>query len=131
MAYQGVTLKGIIPSNDPTFVLDDSITINDCGKAVMQDTSAANKVKLATAGAEILGRLETFEDRVVEGVKVGAVKLIGGMELPTAEAYSAPAVGDALVGAAGGYVTVIGENQTSDLKVWEVRTGSVIVVKTH
>lgn len=131
MAYQGVTLKGTIPSNDPTFVLDDSITINDCGKAVMQDTSAANKVKLATAGAEILGRLETFEDRVVEGVKVGAVKLIGGFELPTAEAYAAPAVGDALVGAAGGFVNKAGENQTSDLKVWEVRTGSVIVVKTH
>lgn len=131
MAYQGVTLKGTIPSNDPTFVLDDNITENDCGKAVMQDTSAANKVKLATAGAEILGRLETFENRVVEGVKVGAVKLIGGFELPTAEAYAAPAVGDALVGAAGGFVNKAGENQTSDLKVWEVKTGSVIVVKTH
>lgn len=130
MAYQGVTLKGTIPANDLTYVLASGITADDVGKVVTQDTSAANKVKLAGAGDPILGRLESYEDRVVEGVKVGTVKLIGGMELPTAEGYTA-AVGDSVIGAAGGLVTKVGTGQSSDIKVWEVTTGGVIVVKTH
>lgn len=130
MAYQGVTLKGTIPANDLTFILNSAITEKDVGKAVTQDTAAPNCVKLAGAGDAILGRLETYEDRVVEGVKVGAVKIIAGMELPTAEGYTA-AVGDKIIGAAGGYVTKVSEIQDSDLVVWEVTTGGVIVVKTH
>jgi hypothetical protein len=130
MAYQGVTLKGTIPGNDLTFVLNADITAQDVGKAVTQDTSAANTVKLAGAGDPIFGRLETFEDRVVEGVKVGAVKIIAGMELPTASGYTAQ-IGDKVIGAAGGMVTKIGQGESSDLSVWEVKTGSVIVVKTH
>lgn len=130
MAYQGVTLKGTIPGNDLTFVLNAGITAQDVGKAVTQDTSAANTVKLAGAGDPIFGRLETFEDRVVEGVKVGAVKIIAGMELPTASSYTAQ-VGDKVIGAAGGMVTKVGPDESSDLSVWEVKTGSVIVVKTH
>lgn len=130
MAYQGVTLKGVIPANDLTFIADSNITEADEGKVVTQDTSAANSIKLAGAGDPILGRLERVEDRVVEGVKVATVKLIGGMELPTAEGYT-PEVGDAVIGAAGGYVTEVGNGQSSDIKVWEVKDGSVIVVKTH
>lgn len=130
MAYQGVTLKGTIPAYDPTFVLKSDITANDVGKVVTQDTAAANRVKLAGAGDPIFGRLESYEDRTIEGVKVGAVKIIGGMELPAAEGYT-PAVGDAIIGAAGGLVTKVGTGESSDLTVWEAKTGSVIVVKTH
>ena len=130
MAYQGVTLKGTVPANDPTFVLNSDITASDVGKVVTQDTSAANKVKLAGAGDPIFGRLETYEDRVVEGVKVGAVKIIGGMELPIADGYT-PAVGDTVIGAAGGLVTKVGTGESSDLVVWEKTSSSVIVVKTH
>lgn len=130
MAYQGVTLKGTIPANDLTFILNSAITAADVGKAVTQDTAAANRVKLAGAGDAILGRLETYEDRVVEGVKVGTVKIIAGMELPTAESYTAT-VGDKVIGAAGGYVTKVDGSQSSDLTVWEVTSGGVIVVKTH
>ena len=130
MAYQGVTLKGAIPANDLTFVVDSAISEADEGKVVTQDTSAANKVKLAGAGDPIFGRLERVEDRVVEGVKVGNVKIIGGMELPIASGYT-PEVGDAIIGAAGGYVTKVGSGESSDLVVWEAKSDSVIVVKTH
>lgn len=130
MAYQGVTLKGTVPANDLTFVLNSDITASDVGKVVTQDTAAANRVKLAGAGDPILGRLESYEDRVIEGVKVGAVKIIGGMELPIAEGYT-PAVGDTVIGAAGGLVTKVGTGESSDLVVWEKTSSSVIVVKTH
>jgi len=130
MAYQGVTLKGTIPANDLTFIAAAGITEADEGKVVTQDTSAANTVKLAGAGDPIFGRLERVEDRVVEGVKVATVKIIGGMELPIASGYT-PAVGDELVGAAGGLVTKAGQGESSDLVVWEAKAESVIVVKTH
>ena len=128
MAYQGVTLKGTIPDNDLTFILDSNITEANVGLVVTQDTSAANTVKLAGAGDEILGRLESVEDRVVEGIKVGTVKLVGGMALKPATGYTAQ-VGDKLVGAAGGYVTKAGQGVDSNVTVWEVRTDEVIVIK--
>lgn len=130
MAYQGVTLKGTIPDNGLTFVLNSDIVEANEGLLVTQDTSAANKVKLCGDGDEILGKLFKVENRVVEGIKVGSVQLVGGMELPVATGETL-VVGDKVVGAAGGKcrkMAVSGE--TSNLAVWEVLSnGNVIVIK--
>lgn len=129
MAYQGVTLKNTVPANDLTFVLENSITAEHVGLAVTQDTSAANQVKLAGDNDKILGRLESFEDRTnIDGVKVGAVKLIGGMALKKSGAVN---VGETLLGAAGGLVKKADTQTDSDLAAWEVSGDYVIVVKTH
>lgn len=130
MAYQGVTLKNTVPANDLTFILADEIKEEHVGLAVMQDISAANTVKLATDGAKILGRLENVEDRKVEGIKVGAVKIIGGMALKKSGEI---AVGDMVLGAGNGLVKkdATSAGAISDLAVWEVNGDEVIVVKTH
>lgn len=130
MAYQGVTLKNTVPANDLTFILADGIKEEHVGLAVMQDSSAANTVKLATDGAKILGRLENVEDRKVEGIKVGAVKIIGGMALKKSGDI---AVGDMVLGAGNGLVKkdATSAGAISDLAVWEVNGDEVIVVKTH
>ena len=80
--------------------------IADAGvKAVSLDTSAANTVKLAVDGDKILGRLEVYEDRTVEGIVTGTVALKGGVKFivnpdATDSPDETPAVGDYLVGAA-------------------------------
>lgn len=126
MAYQGVTLKGTIPDNDLTFILASGIKEEHVGLAVAQDTSAANTVKLAGDGDAIVGRLESFEDRTAtEGVVVGAVKLVGGLELKKSAA--AMNVGDPVVGAGDGLVKT--GAAANGIVVWEVRTDSVIVIK--
>lgn len=128
MAYQGVTLKNTVPANDLTFILAKGIKEEHVGLAVVQDSTASNTVKLAGDGDLIFGRLENVEDRKVEGIKVGAVKIIGGMAFKKSEA--AVVVGDKVVGAGNGLVKKDAD-LTSDLAVWEVNGDEVIVVKTH
>lgn len=128
MAYQGVTLKNTVPANDLTFILAKGIKEEHVGLAVVQDSTASNTVKLAEDGDLIFGRLENVEDRKVEGIKVGAVKIIGGMAFKKSEADVA--VGDKVVGAGNGLVKK-DAGSTSDLAVWEVNGDEVIVVKTH
>lgn len=128
MAYQGVTLKNTVPANDLTFILANGIKEEHVGLAVVQDSTASNTVKLAGDGDLIFGRLENVEDRKVEGIKVGAVKIIGGMAFKKSKA--AVVVGDKVVGAGNGLVKKDADS-TSDLAVWEVNGDEVIVVKTH
>jgi hypothetical protein len=104
MSY-GVTLKGLtFPDFIITFNLTDTVTNVDdvIGLAVTQDTSAANSVKLATDGAEILGRILVCEDRTSQGGGiVVSVETKGGMAIP----YStAPSIGNTVVGAGSGKV---------------------------
>jgi hypothetical protein len=56
-----------------TYYLDAAIVAADVGKAVALDTTGTNKVKLTADNSPVFGRLESFEDRVQEGIKVGAV----------------------------------------------------------
>lgn len=99
----GVRLKGI-PQNDFmfTFLLDASITAADIGKPVAVGT-VANTVILATTGSKILGKLATFEDRTVEGIKVGTVETKGGFDFPVLAADTL-AIGDSVVGGASATV---------------------------
>lgn len=86
-----------------TFNLASGITEADEGKAVALDTSAANTVKLAGDGDEILGRLERVENRVQAGLLLGTVSIKFGAKLPIASGETV-AVGDFLIGAGGGEV---------------------------
>lgn len=114
-----VSLRGIVHDEfQYTFLVSSATgeaTEDDAGiKAVSLDTSAANTVKLATDGEKLLGRLEIYEDRVVEGIVTGMVALKGGIKFyvnpnATASPDETPEVGDNLVGAvddagAAGYV---------------------------
>lgn len=92
----GVTLRGQTqPESRYTFVLDAAIVVGDIGKAVSIKAGSANTVKLAAAGELVVGRLYSFEDRTVEGIKVGTVETRGGFVMTTTGVV---AVGDSVVG---------------------------------
>lgn len=86
------------------FYLASAITAADVGKAVTQDTTAARTVKLAGDGDVVIGRLDTFEDRVSEGVKVGNIQLKGGMRFTYPSSGVTFAIGDRIIGAGSGLV---------------------------
>jgi hypothetical protein len=79
----GVSTEGIyfeeqmLPMN-----LHADIVAADVGKAVAIDTSANAMVKLAGDNDVVVGRLETWENRVQEGIKVGTVAFGGALRLP-------------------------------------------------
>lgn len=73
------------------------------GKAVSLDTTAANTVKLAADGDIIIGRLESFENRAVEGVVVGAVAFRFAGRFPI-KAGETVVVGNTVIGAGAGEV---------------------------
>ncbi|MBC2806557.1 hypothetical protein C3Y94_025745 [Rhizobium ruizarguesonis] len=86
-----------------TFTLAAGIVAADSGKAVSVDASGPNKVKLAGDGDTIIGRLQTVEDRKVEGQLVGAVELKFANLIPI-KAGDLIAVGDTAIGGGGGTV---------------------------
>ena len=89
------------------FYLAAGITAADVGKAVEIDTSGEQKVKLATDGAVIIGRLEVVEDRKQEGILVGTVSLKGFNYFPIKTGLTgiaAVGLGDTVVGAGAGEV---------------------------
>lgn len=137
----GVTLAGL-PNEDAqrTFLVSGTVTQADIGKAVTLDTAAANTVKLAGDNDVILGRLESYEDRTAEGIKVGTVSHDGSMEFPVnADAVSSPTdetpdVGDYICGgttnaSAKGFVQKIANGAQQRWLVVEKLTSSVIALK--
>lgn len=120
----GVTLRGQTqPESRYTFILDAAIVVGDIGKAVSMKAGSANTVKLAAVGDLIVGRLYSFEDRTVEGIKVGAVETRGGFVLTTDNA--GVAVGDSVIGFAAGVVTAGADGRN---RVVEVLTATTAVV---
>lgn len=111
-----------------TYNLKSTITADDVGKAVAIDTTASNAVKLAGAGDSVFGRLETFEDRKQQGIKVGAVSRKFRSKLPST---GTPAVGDHVVGGSTAGSVTTGTATVNDPRNWviEVQTGYVIVEK--
>ena len=99
--------------------------VADQGKAMTQDTTAANTFKLATDGAPIMGRLEVVEDRTApQGLLVGNVKtILIGVELPV-KANATVAVGDRVIGGGGGTIRTIANAEVSPYYVTEIRTVS-------
>jgi hypothetical protein len=109
----GVSLKNL--HNEAwmfTFNLKAGIVAADIGKAVAIDSAADNTVKLVGDGDVVFGRLETVENRVVEGVLVGTIAIKGGYTLPYT---GSPVVGSALKGSAtAGSVQPLATTQEDD-----------------
>ena len=107
------------------WTLHADIVVGDIGKAVTIDTTANARVKLCGDTDIIIGRLESFEDRTMEGIKVGSVAMKGGMTLPMA-ATSQPAVGDSIQGSAtAGKVKALSGAQGRNFLVTAVDTTAV------
>jgi len=103
---QGISLRGMTHEKfHYPFYLVAGITSADVGKAVAIDTSAANTVKLAGDGEQVIGNLVVVEDRGVEGVLVGTIALRGGFRFQEVDTPAlALAIGDTVVGAGDGEV---------------------------
>ncbi|WCD44149.1 hypothetical protein Lumi_010 [Xylophilus phage Lumi] len=120
---QGVTLDGIYDTKyDHTFLLAAGITVADRGKAVAQDPSAPLQCKLAGDGDVVIGRLMSVEDRISEGVLVGAVNRKGYARFKYTGA--APVVGNSYRGSATAGSIKAGAAQVAapaEGRVWDVR----------
>lgn len=94
----GISLVGIKEEDGMYPVLiSGTITDADLGKALSKDGTTANTFKLAAADDAIIGFLESYEDRTVQGEgKVGVMSLRGGYKV--ARAGTAAAIGDYVVG---------------------------------
>lgn len=113
-----------------TFADDTAIAATQ-GKAVSQDTSASGTVKLAADGDAIFGRVYAAERRAILGMNVASVARKFKERLPTAAGYTAPAIGDRVIGGGSGTVKKATANSgagvPSDPVVIEFGTGYVIV----
>lgn len=108
-----------------TYLLAAGITANDVGKAVALD-AVANTVKLAGDNDIIFGRLETFEDRTVLGIKVGTVSRRFKDKLPKTAA--AITVGQSVTGSGtAGSVKAATVQDTNRNIVVEVGSDFVVV----
>lgn len=104
-----VSLRGLYAEDfQYTFLIDagtGGATEDSEGLAVSYDNGVQNQVKLALDGEKLIGRLEKFEDREVEGIVTCTIALKGGYKFivnPDATGSSpdeTPAPGDYLVGA--------------------------------
>lgn len=93
-----------------TVKLSGSPVQADIGKALTQDTSAANTMKLAGDGDPIDGVLLTLENRTVEGTVVGTCSFRFAKTLPIKSGLTGAAVvavGSRLCGAGAGEVKAI------------------------
>lgn len=123
------TMEGqTYPDWNLTFALSDSVTdMNSLeGLAVELDSTAANTVKLATDGADVIGFIFVAENGVNQGEGITVtVSMKGGRRVKTSARLS---VGDYVVGAGNGLVKAAGAGATSDIRVWEVIDDSTAVV---
>lgn len=95
----GVTLRGFYDRTwNLTWVLAAGITRADIGKAMAQDPSAPNQAKLAGDNEDIIGFLESYENRVQENIVVGAICHKFSESLPYVG--TVPAIGDQVCGSA-------------------------------
>jgi hypothetical protein len=130
MAYN---LGGVVSE---TFTFIDALftyfvsgcTIADVGSAMTQDTTTASTMRKAGAQEPILGRLETFEDRVVLGVKVGTVSREFKCKLPAAVGHTI-VLGNSVSGSAvlGQVVPTTSQAEPKMNRVVEVGVDYVVV----
>lgn len=111
-----------------TYLVSGAVTAADVGKAVALDITATNTVKLASDNDIVFGRLETFEDRAVLGIKVGAVSRQFKAKFPRTAA--AITVGQSVTGSATlGSVKAATAQDTNRNIVVEVGADFVVVEK--
>lgn len=102
LAQGGVTVVGLGQTVKPTFLLNAAIVPADVGKLVKLD-SANNTVTLAADTNVAFGVLMSYENRIQEGIKTGAVAITGGFRF-TYVTDDAVAVGESIVAAPAGEV---------------------------
>lgn len=104
---QGVTLRGLWSEDfaytwniSGTAGVDPRVALTGQGvePAMVQDTTADNTAKLSTDGAELLGALRSYENRVQEGITVGTIYHKGNFVF--AYTGTAPTRGQSVVGSA-------------------------------
>ncbi|MBN7759775.1 hypothetical protein JYP52_01385 [Nitratireductor aquibiodomus] len=129
-SHQNVTLRGFHwEASSLTFNLNAAITKDTpIGSALTVDAAAPNTMKLAGDGDPIVGRLASFENREVEGTKVGAVELQWSNVMPIA-AGATVNVGDTVVGAGDGEVKAAAAADYTQNFVAEVIGTMAVVVK--
>lgn len=111
-----------------TYLISGTVTDADVGKALAQDTTAANTVKLAGLEDVVFGRLEAYEDRAVLGIKVATVSRQFKAKLP--KAANVITVGQSVAGSAvAGVVKAAAAQDTNRNIVVEVGTDFVVVEK--
>lgn len=97
---EGISHRGLVSEDfHYPFYITGTVTSADVGKAVTLDATAAHSVKLAGDGDQVIGYLVTYEDRVVEGVKVATVAMKGGFRFTAVSGHTI-AVGGTVVGSA-------------------------------
>lgn len=98
----GVSLSNMFDDDwTMPFNLAAATVVGNVGAAMSLDTSAGATAKLAVDDEEILGRLETFEDRVSEGTKIGTITMKGIFtfrSIATVPAIGAQVTGSATAG---------------------------------
>lgn len=124
---EGVSLRGFY---DDKWSLTFNVTgvVNkaaDIGKLVALDTAAKNSAKLAGNDDAPLGVILSYEDRVVEGVKVGAIALKGVYGVPYTGAL---AIGASIVGSATAGVAKAAAAANNTLVVEVDATNGIAVV---
>lgn len=96
---EGVSLRGLRDERyNYTWNITGACTAADVGKAMSQDVTARNSVKLALAGNTLVGSLASYENRVQEGIVVGAVARKG--VFVWAYTGADPVYGESVVGSA-------------------------------
>ena len=129
------TVEGLTyPDFNHTYKLTDSVTDMNAleGLAVEQDKTAANSVKLATDGGEVIGFILVAENGASQGEGITVtVSTKGGHKVKTSAQLS---VGDYVCGAGNGAVKAsVSSDETpvavkTDIRVWEVRSATEAVV---
>lgn len=120
------------PIDDVTFtylisgLADETAVANSAGRAVSQDVTAANTVKLAADGDEIFGRVFLSENRTVLGIKTSTIQRMFKEKLP-ANAGHGIVVGDRVVGAGSGFVKKAGAGVGLRTVVVEVIGNDIVV----
>lgn len=131
MSYS-YTMKGFTyPDFHVTLKLSGSDLPTDMnqlvGLAVSQDTSAANAVKLAESGDEVLGVIFQAENGVSQGEGISVtVALKGGYAVEYDG--TAPSIGDKVMGAGNGKITTATEGVAAHGRVWEVDEANTLAV---
>lgn len=130
--HNGVRLDGYdYPDDQITFLLNPAILSTDIGKAVSQDGTVPNQVKLCAAGDIIVGMLSSVEARAIDGTFTGVVALEFIDLLPVQAGLTAGAVvvvGSRLEGGTAGTVRASATPNAGQPFVAEVRGTNCVAV---
>lgn len=115
--HTGVSLRGFhFEDSHLTVKLKTGIVVADIGKGLAIDPSAANTLKLAGDGDHIIARLETVEDRSIEGTLIGTASFRFSNLLPIKTGLTgseAVVVGSTVVGAGSGEVKALDDGDST------------------